>query len=75
MSAAGFTWRASDAVTDRCDDLGICRRPAGELRWLKRVGRCREESCPRVTWTETSEAIAPRVAGRAGRRRGVPAGR
>lgn len=39
--------------------------PAGgravTLVWLKRVWRCHEPTCPRQTWTETSEAIRPRA--------------
>jgi hypothetical protein len=31
------------------------------LRWRKRRWRCREQRCAAKTWTETSEAIAPRA--------------
>jgi transposase len=32
-----------------------------QLRWRKRRWRCREQRCVANTWTETSEAIAPRA--------------
>ena len=35
--------------------------PAVTLVWVKRVWRCTEPRARRSTWTETSEAILPRV--------------
>ena len=37
-------------------DLPIAGRPV-LLVWLKRIWRCPEPGCPRVTWSETSPAI------------------
>jgi transposase len=31
------------------------------LRWRKRRWRCREQTCPAATWTETHHGIAPRA--------------
>lgn len=45
------------------------------LRWRKQVWCCREPLCATVTWTETHEAIAARVAVAAGSGGGVPEGR
>jgi len=42
-------------------DLPCAGRPV-TIVWVKRVWRCRESRCPVVTWTETSEAIRPRMA-------------
>ncbi|MFL6139862.1 MAG: transposase family protein [Frankiaceae bacterium] len=60
-----------------CPDCGVVARlhdrrptwirdlPAGgrpvTLVWVKRVWRCVEPTCPRATWTETSEAIRARA--------------
>ncbi len=41
-------------------DLPAGGRPV-TLVWVKRVWRCREPWCPKVTWTETSAAIRPRA--------------
>ncbi len=41
-------------------DLPIAGRPT-VLVWAKRTGRCREPLCERTSWSETSEAIAPRA--------------
>ncbi|MBA2640996.1 MAG: ISL3 family transposase [Nocardioidaceae bacterium] len=41
-------------------DLPSAGRPV-RLVWVKRVWRCGEPRCPRVTWTETSEQIRPRA--------------
>jgi transposase len=44
----------------RVRDLPSAGRPV-TLIWIKRVWRCRHERCEVVTWSETSEAIAPRA--------------
>lgn len=41
-------------------DLPAAGRPV-TLVWVKRVWRCREPLCAKVTWTETSRAIRPRA--------------
>jgi transposase len=41
-------------------DLPAGGRPV-TLTWVKRVWRCPQRLCPQRTWTETSEAIAPRA--------------
>ena len=41
-------------------DLPSAGRPV-TLVWVKRVWRCREQRCPVVTWTETSEVIRARA--------------
>jgi transposase len=41
-------------------DLPSGGRPV-MLVWVKRVWRCVHAACPKRTWTETSEAIAPRA--------------
>ncbi len=41
-------------------DLPSGGRPV-MLVWVKRVWRCPQGLCPKRTWTETSEAIAPRA--------------
>jgi transposase len=41
-------------------DLPAAGRPV-TLVWVKRVWRCREALCPRVTWTETTEAVGARM--------------
>ena len=41
-------------------DLPTGGRPV-TLVWVKRVWRCRYAACAKRTWTETSEAIAPRA--------------
>ena len=41
-------------------DLPSAGRPV-TLVWLKRVWRCRDEHCAKVTWTETSAQIRPRA--------------
>lgn len=41
-------------------DLPSAGRPV-TMVWVKRVWRCRERRCPVATWTETSEAIRPRM--------------
>jgi transposase len=38
-----------------------CFGAAVLIVWLKRVWRCAEADCPRLTWTETHELIAPRA--------------
>jgi transposase len=44
----------------RVRDLPSAGRPV-TLIWIKRVWRCRHERCEVSTWSETSEAIAPRA--------------
>ncbi len=44
----------------RVRDLPSAGRPV-TLIWVKRIWRCRYERCPVGTWTETSEAILPRM--------------
>jgi transposase len=44
----------------RVRDLPCAGRPV-TLIWVKRVWRCRHRLCEVVTWSETSEAIAPRA--------------
>jgi transposase len=41
-------------------DLPSAGRPV-TIVWVKRVWRCPESLCPVATWTETSEAIRPRM--------------
>jgi transposase len=41
-------------------DLPSGGRPV-TLVWVKRVWRCRHAVCPKRTWTETTEVIAPRA--------------
>jgi len=41
-------------------DVDAFDRPV-RLWWRKRVWRCHEPLCAQVTWTETSDAIAPRA--------------
>ncbi|MGH2888801.1 MAG: ISL3 family transposase [Solirubrobacteraceae bacterium] len=41
-------------------DLPCSGRPV-TIVWVKRVWRCREPACPVATWTETHEAIGPRM--------------
>ena len=41
-------------------DLPAAGRPV-TLVWVKRIWRCREARCPKVTWTETHEQIRPRA--------------
>jgi zinc-finger of transposase IS204/IS1001/IS1096/IS1165 len=56
-------------------DLPAGGRPV-TLVWVKRVWRCRHAACAKRTWTETSEAIAPRgVVDPAGPRPDLPPGR
>jgi transposase len=76
--ACGVRARLHDRRPTWVRDLPVGGRPV-TLVWVKRVWRCREALCPRVTWTETAEAIGPRRslsepvgAGSGG---GVPAGR
>ena len=65
------------AAEEFCGGCGVRARPHGRrpvrvrdlpaggrpvtLIWVKRVWRCREPLCPKRTWTETSQAIQPRV--------------
>ena len=44
----------------RVRDLPSAGRPA-TLIWVKRIWRCRHPECETSTWSETSEAIAPRA--------------
>jgi transposase len=41
-------------------DLPVAGRPT-VLVWVKRIWRCVTERCSRQTWTETTEAIRPRM--------------
>ena len=65
------------AATAWCQRCGVQARPHGRrqvrlrdlpsagrpvtLLWLKRLWRCGEPLCPRTTWSESSEHIAPRA--------------
>src|SRR5262245_18493516 len=44
----------------RVRDLPIADRPV-VLVWAKRLWRCPEGDCPMGTWSEESDAIAPRA--------------
>jgi hypothetical protein len=53
-------------------DLPAGGRPVA-LLWSKRVWRCQEAVCERGSWTERSDAIAPRASLTASPPPGVPA--
>ncbi len=58
--ACGVRARLHDRRPTWVRDLPIGGRPV-TLVWVKRVWRCAEMLCPRVTWTETVEAIGARM--------------
>src|SRR2546423_11393554 len=57
----GAVARAKDRRPTWVRDLPIADRPV-VLCWWKRVWCCPHRLCPKRTWTETHEAIAPRAA-------------
>lgn len=57
--ACGVQARLHDRRPTWVRDLPAGGRPV-TLVWVKRVWRCHEKVCRKVTWTETSEAIRPR---------------
>jgi transposase len=56
----GAIARAKDRRPTWVRDLPIADRPV-VLCWWKRVWCCPQELCPKRTWTETHEVIAPRA--------------
>ena len=58
--ACGVQARLHDRRPTWVRDLPAGGRPV-TLVWVKRVWRCREPRCPRMTWSETSTAIRPRA--------------
>jgi transposase len=56
----GVQARSHDRRPSWVRDLPSAGRPV-TIVWVKRVWRCRERLCPVTTWTETSEAIRPRM--------------
>ena len=56
----GIVARLHDRRPTWVRDLPSGGRP-GTIVWVKRVWRCPEPTCPKRTWTETSEAIRPRA--------------
>jgi transposase len=58
--SCGAQARLHDRRPSWVRDLPAGGRPV-VLVWVKRVWRCREARCPRVTWTETSDVIRPRA--------------
>jgi transposase len=58
--ACGVAARLHDRRPSWVRDLPVAGRPV-TLVWVKRVWRCRESLCAKVTWTETTQAIRPRA--------------
>lgn len=58
--ACGVRARLHDRRPVWVRDLPAGGRPV-TLVWVKRVWRCREATCAKQTWTETSEAIGARM--------------
>ena len=59
--SCGVAARLHDRRATWVRDLPAGGRPV-TIVWVKRVWRCMQRGCPVATWTETSEAIRPRVA-------------
>jgi transposase len=58
--ACGVRARLHDRRPTWVRDLPAAGRPV-TLVWVKRVWRCRETLCPKVTWTEVAEAVGARM--------------
>ena len=58
--SCGVAARLHDRRRSRIRDLPSAGRPV-TLVWVKRVWRCREALCSKVTWTETHPAIKSRA--------------
>jgi transposase len=58
--ACGAQARLHDRRPSWVRDLPAAGRPV-TLVWVKRVWRCHERLCPKVTWTEANDEIRPRA--------------
>ncbi|WP_219419406.1 transposase family protein [Pseudonocardia nigra] len=56
----GAVARPKDRRPTWVGDLSIAGRPV-VLCWVKRVWECPHRRCPKRTWTERHDAIAPRA--------------